>query len=116
MAKKYHWHKIAETKEELLVQEKNAISLEAGGKKICLAKFNDRLYACAHKCPHAGGLLEEGWVDAMGNIVCPLHRYKYSLEKGHNVSGEGYHLKTYPIEERPDGIYVGIETGVFFNW
>lgn len=116
MAKKYHWHKIAETKEALPVQEKNAISIEAGGKKMCLAKYNNQLYACAHKCPHAGGLLEEGWVDNLGNIVCPLHRYKFSLDKGRNISGEGYHLKTHPVEERPDGIYVGIETGGFFNW
>jgi len=116
MAKKYDWHKIAETKDELQVSEKNAISIEAAGKKMCLAKFNSQLYACAHKCPHAGGLLEEGWVDALGNIVCPLHRYKFSLEKGRNTSGEGYYLKTYPIEERTDGIYVGIETGGFLNW
>jgi len=99
-----------------MVEEKYAISIEAGGKKMCLAKFEGNLFACAHKCPHAGGLMEEGWVDATGNIVCPLHRYKFSLEKGRNVSGEGYFLKTYPIEERPDGIYVGIETGGFFNW
>jgi nitrite reductase/ring-hydroxylating ferredoxin subunit len=116
MAKKYNWHKIAESIAEIPVAEKDTLGIEAGGKKICLAKNNGQLYACAHQCPHAGGLMEEGWVDAAGNIVCPLHRYKFSLEKGRNTSGEGYFLKTYPVEERSDGVYIGIETGSFFNW
>jgi len=25
------------------------------------------------------------------------------------VTGEGYYLKTYPVERRPDGIYIGFE-------
>ena len=61
-----------------MVEEKYAKGIEAGGKKMCLAKYNDQLFACAAKCPHAGGVMEEGWVDAVGNIVCPLHRYKFS--------------------------------------
>lgn len=114
--KRYHWHKIAESVEELAVKDKQIISLEAGGKHMCITRANDKLFACAHKCPHAGGLMEEGWIDPMGNIVCPLHRYKFSLANGRNVSGEGYYLKTYPIEERPDGVYVGIEKGGLFGW
>ncbi|MEO7309784.1 MAG: Rieske (2Fe-2S) protein [Chitinophagaceae bacterium] len=116
MAKKYHWHKIAETAAELMEPGQELKGFEAGGKKLCLARHNGRLFACAATCPHAGGLMEEGWIDAAGNIVCPVHRYKFSLEKGRNTSGEGYFLKTFPIEERPDGIYVGIEIPGFFGW
>jgi len=114
--KRYKWYKIAESKAELQVEEKYARGIQAGGKDICLTKYNDQLYACASKCPHAGGVMEDGWVDAMGNIVCPLHRYKFSLEKGRNTSGEGYFLKTFPIEERADGVYVGIEVKNIFGF
>ena len=114
--KKYKWYKIAENRSELIVQEGSIICMEAGGKKMCLARYNDRFFACAAKCPHAGGLMEDGWLDAAGNIVCPIHRYKFSLDKGRNVTGEGYYLKTYPVEERADGIYVGIESGGIFGW
>ena len=111
--KKYKWYKIAESLADSGLAEKAAITISAGGKSICVARFEDKLYACAQKCPHAGGLMSQGSIDENGNIVCPLHRYKFSLEKGRNTSGEGYYLKTYPVEERPDGIYVGIEAGFF---
>jgi nitrite reductase/ring-hydroxylating ferredoxin subunit len=51
----------------------------------------------------------------VGNIVCPLHRYKFSLVNGRNVSGEGYYLKTYPVEQREDGLYIGFEKS-WFGW
>ena len=86
---------------------------EAGGKKITLAVFNGQVFAFAQKCPHASGVMADGFIDALGNVVCPLHRYKFSMANGRNTSGEGYYLKTYPVETRDDGIYVGIETGWF---
>jgi nitrite reductase/ring-hydroxylating ferredoxin subunit len=81
----------------------------AGEKLVCMALVKDQVKACAAKCPHAGARMTEGYIDALGNIVYPLHRYKFSLSGGRNVSGEGYFLKTYAVEERADGIYVGIE-------
>jgi 3-phenylpropionate/trans-cinnamate dioxygenase ferredoxin subunit len=109
--KKLTWHKIAETIHELDFAANNIAVTEADGKKMCMGKFKDDLFAFAHKCPHAGGFLSEGYIDALGNVVCPLHRYKYDIKNGRNVSGEGYYLKHWPVEIRNDGIYVGIEAG-----
>jgi 3-phenylpropionate/trans-cinnamate dioxygenase ferredoxin subunit len=52
----------------------------------------------------------------LGNVVCPLHRYKYALKNGRNISGEGYYLKHWPVEIRGNGIYVGLEERSFFNF
>ncbi|HMO62499.1 MAG TPA: Rieske 2Fe-2S domain-containing protein [Ferruginibacter sp.] len=113
--KKYHWHKIAESKAMLQLGTGGTAEIQVDGKNICLIVHNDWIYGCAAKCPHAGGRLADGYTDALGNIVCPLHRYKFSLHNGRNSSGEGYFLKTYPVQEREDGIYLGIEekTGFF---
>ncbi len=113
---KFKWHKIAETILELPFNSNNLLVVEAGGKSVTLAKINDKLYACAYKCPHAGGILADGIIDAAGNIVCPLHRYKFSLQNGRNTSGEGYHLKTYVAEIRDDGVYIGFEDKGLFRW
>lgn len=113
--KKYSWHKIAESVEELPWQENQLCEVIVKGKTVCVAKNKDTVFACAHKCPHAGGHLSDGFVDALGNVVCPLHRYKFSLTNGRNTSGEGYYLKTYPIEMRTDGIYIGWEENSFFG-
>ena len=104
-----NWKKIAESKEELFSADRSLAEIEIEGKVVCIAKFQDKLKACAAKCPHAGGKMSEGYTDVMGNIVCPLHRYKFSLENGRNVTDEGYFLKTYLIEERADGIFLGLD-------
>lgn len=116
MNKKYKWHKIADNMEEMGLSSEGMIEIEVSGKRICVVFNRETLHACAAKCPHAGGNMSHGYVDALGNIVCPLHRYKFSLANGRNVSGEGYFLKTYPIEKRENGIFIGIESGGIFNW
>ena len=112
-SRKYKWHKIAESAVAIILSDNNIAVYEAGGKKFCIGKFRDHFYGFAFKCPHAGGRLEDGYIDAIGNVVCPVHRYKFNLANGRNSSGEGYYLKTYPIEIREDGVYVGIEPGIF---
>ncbi len=114
--KKYTWHKIADSVSEIEFSGNGMVQLNAGSKQICLIKANNHLYACTHKCPHAGGIMAEGYTDALGNIVCPLHRYKFSLQNGRNTSGEGYYLKTFPVQIQEDGVYVGFTETGFFDW
>lgn len=113
--KNYQWHKVAEHVNELPWQPNNLCEVEVAGKTLCLARVQAAVHACARKCPHAGGTMANGFIDPLGNVVCPLHRYKFSLQNGRNVSGEGYHLKTYPVELREDGVYVGLEAGGLFG-
>ena len=103
------WKKIAESRSELFINGGQLAEIEVDGMSICVGLFQEELKACAAKCPHASGKMVSGFIDPLGNIVCPLHRYKFSLKNGRNVSGEGYFLKIYPIEEREDGIFVGID-------
>jgi len=114
-AKNIKWFKVANSRNEILWQQNNMAVTEAGGKKITLAKTGKGIFACAYKCPHANGLLAEGFIDATGNIVCPLHRYKFDLTNGRNISGEGYYLKVFVIEEREAGLFIGIEENNWFN-
>ena len=92
------------------------MEIDINGKTICLSLHNDTVHACTQKCPHAGGILSEGYLDAMGNIVCPLHRYKFSMQNGRNISGEGYYLKTFPVETREDGVYIALPGNSLLGW
>ena len=115
--KKITWYKIADHINEIQFTENNIGVIEIKGKKMCVSRFRDNVFAFAYKCPHAGGILADGHIDMLGNIICPLHRYKYSLQNGWNVSGEGYYLKHWPVELRKDGMYVGMEDeGGLFGW
>jgi nitrite reductase/ring-hydroxylating ferredoxin subunit len=113
--KRYTWHKIADDPLELEFSAGGLTTVEAGGKKFCLALQKGILYACTYKCPHAGGILADGYLDAAGNLVCPHHRYKFSLQNGRNVSGEGYYLKTFPVEARAEGVFIGIADSSLFG-
>lgn len=92
---------------EIVWQANNMCVVEANGKKITLGKHNHQLVAFAHKCPHAGGIMADGFFDAMGNVVCPLHRYRFSTKTGRNSTGEEF-LKTYKIEVNQDGVFVEV--------
>ena len=113
--KKLTYHQLADHPNELNWAENGIAVAELKGKKICLGRFKDGIFAFAYKCPHAGGILADGYIDALGNVVCPLHRYKFSLQNGRNVSGEGYYLKHWPVEIREEGVFVGMEEGGFWN-
>ncbi len=113
--KKVKWFKVADSIDAIDWQPNNLALVEVGGKKLTLARNKSQVFACVHKCPHASGILAEGHMDALGNIVCPLHRYKFNLVNGRNVSGEGYYLKTYGIETREAGIFVAFEENFLSN-
>ena len=106
---------MAESIEELSFNSNNIAEITAGTKQLCIARFKDDLFAFASKCPHASGRLADGYLDALGNVVCPLHRYKFSLKNGRNISGEGYYLKHWPIKIE-DGVFVGFETNSLFGF
>lgn len=113
--KQWIWNKVAESVREIPFNNNGIAELRAGEKPICIGRHKEDLFAFAQKCPHSGGLLVDGYIDALGNVVCPLHRYKFSMRNGRNVSGEGYYLKHWPVEIREDGVYVGFESSSFLG-
>ncbi|HNP20917.1 MAG TPA: Rieske 2Fe-2S domain-containing protein [Panacibacter sp.] len=113
---RYKWTKIAESVTEFQFAANNMTTIQVADKTITIARKDKDLFACANKCPHAGGIISEGFMDAAGNLVCPLHRYRFNPRNGRNVSGEGYFLKHWPIEQRADGIYIGMEEKGLFGF
>ena len=113
---RFKWIKIAEAEAEIDFGSNHIAEIMAGERKICIAKFQGQLFAFSNKCPHASGLLADGYIDAVGNVVCPVHRYKFSMRNGRNVTGEGYFLKHWTVEIREDGIYVAMEKNKLFGF
>jgi 3-phenylpropionate/trans-cinnamate dioxygenase ferredoxin subunit len=105
--------KIFESIKEIHWQSNNMTVIEVDGKKMTIAIFREQLYAFAYKCPHAGGVMAEGFIDSLGNAVCPLHRYKFSLKTGRNSTGEDY-LKTYQTEINENGVFIIFEEKRWF--
>ncbi len=115
MGKEINWVKVAESLAEIPFGNNGLVEVMAEDKRICVGRYKEELFAFAAKCPHASGFFVDGFIDALGNVVCPLHRYKFCMKNGRNVSGEGYHLKHWPVEVKADGVYVGMESKGFFG-
>ena len=57
-------------------------------------------------CPHSGGPLADGQIDAK-KVICPLHNYAFSLADGSCLNGE-YAVRTYPVREEAGEIVVDV--------
>jgi len=71
------------------------VPIEAGGKKLLLARIGDRFYAAQRKCPHLGFNLCRGKLDGAA-VVCPLHKAKFDLATG-------------AIERDPKLLFIGMK-------
>jgi 3-phenylpropionate/trans-cinnamate dioxygenase ferredoxin subunit len=92
-------------------QELNTVRvIEVEGRKYCMARLHDGYFAVDNMCPHAGGPLGVGWCDHDGNVICPVHRYKYDMRTGRGKMGD--YVQPSPVETRDDGVYIGVKK----NW
>lgn len=108
------WKFITDAPLSLDWAENNMVELELDGKQFTLAKWNNGYLAFASKCPHASGRMASGYIKENGQVVCPLHRYCFDIRNGRNTSGEGYYLKTYPLELREEGLFIGFQSFSLF--
>ena len=63
------------------IAEGRAKLLRARGEEMAIFKDNGVLYGIQNICPHEGGQLCNGWIEG-GEVVCPLHGYKFDLKTG----------------------------------
>ncbi|MEM8499348.1 MAG: thiamine pyrophosphate-binding protein, partial [Pseudomonadota bacterium] len=104
------WHKVAESGE---LDDNRVKSVTAGVRSVCLVRFDGQYAAMDNHCPHQGGPLGEGaiekGIDDKCWIRCPWHGWDFhpltgEPPGGHEDSGQ----ELFEVEEREDGIYVGI--------
>lgn len=114
MSKSVEWKLITDAPQTLDFSSNNMTELEVDGRKLTLAKWQDAYFAFASKCPHASGRMSQGYINPLGQVVCPLHRYCFDMKNGRNSSGEGYFLKTYPVEQRDGALFIGFQANSFF--
>ena len=103
----YDWH-IVKTISFSTLEENKVVEALVDTKTVALLRMGEQLYAFAATCPHASAKFCDGWLDAQGRVVCPLHKYRFDPANGRNTSGEGYKLKTYPVEIKDEEIKIGL--------
>ncbi len=104
MSEKQVWHRILESKDDLL--EGRVITVHAGAKQFAVSHFEGKICAIDNSCPHQGGPLGEGSIEN-GILRCPWHGWDFHPCTG-KAPGFDDGVDSYPVEERSDGVFVGI--------
>jgi len=102
------WFRVADLDE---LPEGRVKTVVAGHKSIALTHSNDQYGALDNRCPHQGGPLGEGSIEN-GLLRCPWHGWDYCPLTGQPPGDLAVDdsLKTFPVEVRDDGVYVGLAT------
>ena len=110
------WYKIKNAVSEIFFQPNYIAQVTVNGIPICIAKFQNQLFAFSNKCPHASADMHEGYVDGKGYVVCSLHHYKFSLKNGRNLPSHEYCLKIWPVHITTEGAFVGLTNNQFTSY
>ena len=102
--------KVFQNEEQLKAafSEKDIRVIRIGEKKVCLAKHGQAFFAFQHLCPHQMHPLKEANITAFGEVVCPLHEYRFNLKTGEEASARCQAMQTHQLQITTDGVYLSI--------
>lgn len=108
---KIEWFRVADTDE---LPDRRVKTVTAGVQALALTHVDGVYTAMENRCPHQGGPLGEGSIEAGENgecwLRCPWHGWDFDPVTGRPPGGhEDSGQRLYQVEVRDDGIYVGIE-------
>jgi nitrite reductase [NAD(P)H] small subunit len=78
---------------------------EVLGLRLAVFRAGETIVALSDHCPHAGGSLGQGWIEE-GEVVCPLHRWRFRLIDGRCSTMWGQGVHRFPAEIRQDQVWV----------
>ena len=98
------WVKIGETG-DVPPGAGRAFAIE--GYSIAVFNVDWKLYAIDDSCPHQGSSLAMGRLEGC-TVTCRSHGMKVNVTGDEQQSGSGMIVRSFPLESRPDGLYIGI--------
>ena len=104
------WYKLFESESEAFrnipLMESRVIL--AGEHKICLSRNQEGFFAIQDACPHLGAPFSKGTLNEFGEVICPWHAYRYSLNDGRECENRSADAKIYPIRIDEKGFFIGV--------
>jgi 3-phenylpropionate/trans-cinnamate dioxygenase ferredoxin subunit len=96
------------SKEEVYeaLPERKIKKLQAGTSRIALLRIGDKVHAFDVHCPHKGADLGQANINGAGEIICPLHQYRFDLKTGDVRAGYCPALPVYRNELNENGLWI----------
>jgi nitrite reductase/ring-hydroxylating ferredoxin subunit len=87
--------------------------VEVDGRDVALINLDGTLYAIDNNCPHNGGPLAQGTLDASnGRVTCPWHAWTWDVRTGKAITPPiSYRTITYPVRVEGQDVLVSRRPG-----
>ena len=81
-------------------------AVEINGRPVCVVRTGSAFHAVDNRCTHAESRLSGGDIED-GEIVCPLHGARFSLETGAALTLPAVKpVRVHAVEVRGDDVFV----------
>jgi nitrite reductase/ring-hydroxylating ferredoxin subunit len=84
-----------------------AKNIEVKGAQVALYNVGGKIFATAGSCPHRGGPLGDGDLEA-GTITCPWHGFQFDVRSGACLTNAALGLACHPVRTDGDDILVEV--------
>lgn len=111
----------AELQKPLYIPALDAAALPPGkgetvllaGRRVAVFNVAGQFYALDDDCPHRGGPLGSGWVDADAcHVTCPLHGWAFDLKTGAGVTVPARPVRSYTVRVVEGKVEVSVQLAV----
>gem|GEM_PF-450571 len=97
--------RVASTKD---LKADEMMSIEAGGKQICVANVGGTFYAIGNRCTHMGCLISDGTLRGE-RVTCPCHGSTFNVRTGAVVKGPAEKSEpVYEVKVEKDQVLVDV--------
>jgi nitrite reductase/ring-hydroxylating ferredoxin subunit len=102
--------KLGTNKEDIfqLLPERKIKRLALGEKTVAILRIGVQIYVFDAHCPHRGADLIPANINGLGEIICPIHQYRFDLKTGQVRSGFCADLPVYSAIWNEDGLHIQI--------
>ena len=102
------WVKIFDSKEaaDTHFRNKTTVKIVIGTKEICLALHDGKYFAVSNSCPHQHESLSKGQITPYGEIVCPLHFYRFDLITGRECQSRTEDVEVFGVRTNEQGLFI----------
>jgi len=76
-----------------------------GSASVCVANLGGAFTALGNVCPHLGGPLAEGSIEA-GKVVCPWHGWEFGLADGRCANHPGASVQHFELVIEGDDVFL----------
>ena len=90
---------------EAAFQKSTIRRLRIGDKVFCLIKYKEAYHLVDGLCPHQKQPLHTGQLNAFGEIICPLHFYRFNLITGKEANHLCRDLEIFQLKIDSSGVY-----------